>query len=57
MKRPRSAAAVPVRLSRRLRSLFWDHDFAELTWEADSDLIIGRILAAGDWEARARFRE
>jgi hypothetical protein len=22
-----------------------------LTWEADSDLIIGRVLAAGDWEA------
>jgi hypothetical protein len=31
--------------------LFGDHDFARLTWEADADLIIGRILAAGDWEA------
>jgi hypothetical protein len=49
MKRPRSAGAV--RLSKRLRPLFWDHDFGQLTWEADSELIIGRILAAGDWEA------
>jgi hypothetical protein len=51
MKRPHLAGAVPVRLSRRLRPLFWDHDFARLTWDADADLIIGRILAAGDWQA------
>jgi hypothetical protein len=51
MKRRRPAGAVPVRLSRYLRPLFWDHDFARLTWEADADLIIGRILVAGDWEA------
>ena len=43
--------AGTVRLSKRLRSLFWDHDFGQLTWEADSELIIGRILAAGDWES------
>jgi hypothetical protein len=50
VKRPRRSA-VSVRLPRRLRPLFWDHDFARLTWEADADLIVGRILAAGDWEA------
>jgi hypothetical protein len=34
-----------------LRALFWDYDFAALTWEDDRDLIIGRVLAAGTWEA------
>jgi hypothetical protein len=38
-------------LPRRLRPLFWDYEFAKLTWKADSDLIIGRILAVGDWES------
>ena len=51
MPRPRWAGAVPRGLPRRLRPLFWDHDFARLTWEADAGLVIGRILAAGDWEA------
>jgi hypothetical protein len=51
MKRPQRAGSVTVRLPRRLRVLFWDYDFGRLTWEADADLIIGRILAAGDWEA------
>jgi len=37
-------------LPQRLKSLFWEHRFARLTWEADSELIISRILAAGDWE-------
>jgi hypothetical protein len=45
--RGRSSGGLP----QRLRSFFWDQDFARLTWEADSDLIIGRILAAGDWRA------
>jgi hypothetical protein len=31
--------------------LFWDYNFSQLTWIGDRDLIIGRILAAGDWEA------
>src|SRR5437870_3236100 len=43
--------SAPIRLSPRLRPLFWDYDFARLSWEADADLIIGRVLAAGDWEA------
>jgi hypothetical protein len=50
VRRPRRAAA-PVRLPRRLRPLFWDYDFARLTWKADADLSVGRILTAGDWEA------
>jgi hypothetical protein len=43
----RRSSALPP----RLRTFFWDQDFADLTWEADSDLIIGRILAVGDWWA------
>lgn len=39
------------RLPARLRPLFWDHDFAHLSWAADADLITGRVLAHGDWEA------
>jgi hypothetical protein len=38
-------------LPRRLRPLYWDQEFERLTWEADTDLIIGRILAVGSWEA------
>ena len=52
MKKPRSpGGAALVRLSQTLRPFFWDHDFAKLSWAADSDLIIGRILAAGDWKS------
>ncbi|HJT77654.1 MAG TPA: hypothetical protein VJ739_10680 [Gemmataceae bacterium] len=51
MTRRRRAGAVPGRLPQRLRPLFWDHDFGRLTWENDVDLLIGRILGAGDWDA------
>lgn len=40
-----------TRLPRTLRRFFWDYDFARLTWKADRDLIIGRILAVGNWVA------
>jgi hypothetical protein len=39
------------RLPPRLRPFFWDYNFTRLGWEADADLIIGRILSAGDWDA------
>jgi hypothetical protein len=39
------------RLPNQLKPLFWDHRFARLTFETDSDLITSRILAAGDWTA------
>ncbi len=38
-------------LPHSLRPLFWDYRFSDLTWERDRDLIIGRILAVGDWES------
>ena len=34
-----------------LRPLFWDYDFAALSWETDRDLIIARVLTSGDWAA------
>jgi hypothetical protein len=43
-------------LPHSLRSLFWDYRFSDLTWEQDRDLIIGRILATGDWESVSWLR-
>ena len=40
-----------TRLPHRLRPLFWDYDFARLSWKADRDRIIARILAVGNWDA------
>jgi hypothetical protein len=40
-----------IGLPHSLRPLFWDYRFSDLTWEQDQDLIIGRILAVGDWES------
>jgi hypothetical protein len=34
-----------------LQALFWEHDFAALTWERDRDLIVARVLASGGWDA------
>ncbi|MGH2351197.1 MAG: DUF6922 domain-containing protein [Chloroflexota bacterium] len=51
MKAPDGHARGSGRLPDRLRSLFWDYDFRTLAWERDRDLVIGRVLTAGDWEA------
>ena len=45
-QRPR---AESNRLPRTLRPFFWDYDFARLSWKADRDLIIARLLAVGNW--------
>ncbi len=45
--RRRASGKLPV----RLRALFWDYEFAGLSWKSDSDLIIGRVLATGDWDS------
>ena len=34
-----------------LRDYFWDYPFDELSWEANRDLIIRRLLTNGSWEA------
>jgi hypothetical protein len=51
MTRPRPVRFASSGLPPSLRTLFWDHDFARLTWESDRDLIVGRVLASGDWDA------
>jgi len=38
-------------LPQRLRSLFWDCDFAQLDWQQHRDFVVGRILEAGPWDA------
>jgi hypothetical protein len=39
------------RLPSSLKKFFWDYDFHRLNWKNDRDLIVGRILSSGDWEA------
>jgi hypothetical protein len=43
--------ASSVALPEWLRSLFWDHDFSVLDWRQDRELVIGRVLEAGTWDA------
>ncbi|NPV08250.1 MAG: hypothetical protein HPY83_09865 [Anaerolineae bacterium] len=45
------ASTTTAELPSHLRELFWDYDFEALSWEEDQDLIIGRNLAAGNWDA------
>jgi hypothetical protein len=51
MKKTGSSTGRSVKLPVRLKALFWDYEFARLSWKSDSDLIIGRVLAVGDWES------
>ena len=39
-----------------VRALFWEYDADALSWDADRDLIICRVLTAGDWSAVAWLR-
>src|SRR5712691_5928030 len=39
-----------------LRAFFWDYDFKKLRWETDRDLIVGRILIWGTWDATTWLR-
>jgi len=41
----------PKHLAEEIRPIFWDYDFRRLRWEKDRELIIGRILSRGDWQA------
>lgn len=40
-----------VKLPQLLKSFFWDHHFGKLTWQADRELIIRRVLEDGSWDA------
>src|SRR5437879_2995997 len=45
-----------TKLPETLRPFFPDHDFDRLSWKADRDLIIGRILKDGDWKSLGWLR-
>jgi hypothetical protein len=47
MDREAETSALPE----LLRSLFWDYEFDSLTWDDHRDLVIGRVLAEGSWQA------
>jgi hypothetical protein len=51
MNRRQRRGRTSGQLPQRLKHFFWDHHFPRLSWEADSDLITGRVLAAGDWDS------
>ncbi len=40
-----------------LSAYFWDYSFGELSWEADRDLIIRRLLTEGSWDAVTWLRQ
>jgi hypothetical protein len=50
-KNRRTSSARPRRLPKRLKRFFWDYDFGRMSWKADRDLVIARILAVGDWDS------
>jgi hypothetical protein len=53
MNSPRSPHYLPA----HLRPLFWDQKFSHLTWQTDRDLIVGRILSQGNWDAVQWLRQ
>jgi hypothetical protein len=38
-------------LPKSLEPFFWDHPFEKLSWEADRELVIRRLLSDGSWDA------
>jgi len=47
----------PLRLPKNLYKFFWDYPPGKLSWEADQDLIIRRILTTGSWKAIVWLRK
>ncbi len=48
---PRTEPGQGVALPSHLKPLFWEYDFGQLRWDVDRDLVIGRIVTAGDWQS------
>jgi hypothetical protein len=44
------------RLPKQLEEFFWDHNFDSLSWVKDQELIVSRILSAGDFGAISWLR-
>lgn len=38
-------------LPKSLKPFFWDYPFSKLSFNADRDLIIRRVLSSGSWDA------
>lgn len=51
-KRNSSSAPLPE----DLRIIFWDYRLDDLSWEADRELVIRRVLTGGSWDAIAWLR-
>ena len=34
-----------------LRPILWEYEFADMSWDADRDTIVFKILSSGDWNA------
>jgi hypothetical protein len=51
MSRRKEKSTYLSKLPKKLRALFWDYDFENLTWKKDRNLITGRVLAAGGLDA------
>ena len=49
--KPRNGKLRSKCLPRRLQPFFWDRDFRNLSMNSDTDFIVGRLLAEGDWDS------
>lgn len=45
------------KLPARLRKFFWEYNFSHLSWKADRDLILARVLEFGDWNSLRWLRQ
>ncbi len=54
---PSQGAQALAHLPNSLREYFWDYPFEQLSWQADRELIIRRILSDGSWEAITWLRK
>ena len=51
MKHRAAKSSRSARLPVKLRRLFWEYNFRDLSWEEDCDLVVAKILSRGDWES------
>lgn len=57
LRRPGGEQELEAGLPESMRDLFWDHRFEDVSWPADRDFVIARILGAGDWDSVTWLRE
>ena len=54
---PARSVRSSTHLPRNLRAYFWDYPVEQLSWQADQELIIHRLLSSGSWEAITWLRK